>query len=279
MLNWSDLLDYTKTCFFLIAGPCVIEEKWNKNDSKHPLNIANFIRNITDELNIKFIFKASFDKANRTRLDSYRGPGLEKGLKFLSEIKSSLKIPVLTDVHETNQIEKVARVVDVIQIPAFLCRQTDLLIEAGKTGLPVNIKKGQFMSAQNMFYAIEKIQSTGNNKIMITERGTFFGYSDLVVDFRNFQILSKDLGSIVVFDCTHSVQKPGASSGSSGGSPEFIEMLAKSAIASNFVSGLFMETHPDPSLALSDGLNMLPLYTLKNLLLKLQKLYITSKKL
>ena len=250
--------------FFLIAGPCVVESKGVC------FEIAEQLVAITTELNIPFVFKASYKKANRTKLDSFTTIGEEKALQILADVKSHFKIPILTDVHETNDCELVKDIVDVIQIPAFLCRQTDLLLAAGKTGKAVNIKKGQFVSAEMMQFAVDKILSTGNNNILLTERGTMFGYSDLIVDFRNIQLM-KQTGFPVIFDATHSVQQPNKSDGVSGGKPEFIETLAKCAIVSGS-NGIFLETHPNPIKALSDGANMLALNEVKTLLKKLVKL-------
>jgi len=250
--------------FFLIAGPCAVESK------DICFEIAEQLVAITTELNIPFIFKASYKKANRTKLDSFTTIGKEKALQILSDVKAHFNIPILTDVHETSDCDKVKDIVDVIQIPAFLCRQTDLLLAAGKTGKTVNIKKGQFVSAEMMQFAVEKILSTGNKNILLTERGTLFGYNDLIVDFRNIPIL-KQSGFPVIFDATHSVQQPNKSEGISGGKPEFIETLSKCAVAAG-VNGIFLETHPNPSAALSDGANMLALSEVKGLLEKLIRL-------
>ena len=246
---------------FLIAGPCVVESK------EICFEIAEQLKSITTELNIPFVFKASFKKANRSKLDSFTTIGEEKALQILGDIKSHFNIPVLTDVHETTDCDKVKDIVDVIQIPAFLCRQTDLLLAAGKTGKTINIKKGQFVSAEMMTFAVEKVLSTGNKNILLTERGTTFGYNDLIVDFRNIQLM-KQTGYPVVFDATHSVQQPNKSEGISGGKPEFIETLAKCAIAAG-ADGIFLETHPNPVKALSDGANMMALSEVEPLLRKL----------
>ena len=250
--------------FFLIAGPCVVESK------DICFEIAEHLVAVTTELNIPFIFKASYKKANRTKLDSFTTIGEEKALQILADVKSHFNIPILTDVHETTDCELVKDVVDVIQIPAFLCRQTELLLAAGKTGKTINIKKGQFVNAEMMQFAIDKILSTGNKNIMLTERGTMFGYNDLMVDFRNIQLM-KEMGFPVVFDATHSVQQPNKSDGVSGGKPEFIETLAKCAIVSG-ADGIFLETHPNPKKALSDGANMVKLNEVKSLLVKLVKI-------
>lgn len=252
--------------FFLIAGPCVVESK------EICFEIAEQLVAITTDLNIQFIFKASYKKANRTKLDSFTTIGEEKALQILADVKSHFNIPILTDVHETIDCELVKDIVDVIQIPAFLCRQTELLLAAGKTGKTVNIKKGQFISAEMMQFAVDKILSTGNKNIMLTERGTMFGYNDLIVDFRNIPLMQQT-GFPVIFDATHSVQQPNKSDGVSGGKPEFIEHLAKCAIVAG-ANGIFLETHPNPSEALSDGANMLALSEVKGLLEKLLKVKI-----
>lgn len=250
--------------FFLIAGPCVVESK------EICFEIAEHLVAITTELKIPFIFKASFKKANRSKLDSFTTIGEEKALQILADVKSHFNIPILTDVHETTDCDKVKDIVDIIQIPAFLCRQTELLLAAAKTGKIVNIKKGQFISAEMMQFAAEKVASTGNKNIWLTERGTQFGYNDLIVDFRNIQTM-KEFGFPVIFDATHSVQQPNKSEGISGGKPEFIDTLAKCAIISG-ADGIFLETHPNPKEALSDGANMLALNEVKGLLEKLVKI-------
>lgn len=236
----------------LIAGPCVIESE------EHVLFMAKAIREIAGE----YIFKASFDKANRSSAASYRGPGLAEGLKILAKVRA-LGIPVLTDIHEPSQAAPVAEVCDILQIPAFLCRQTDLLVEAGRTGRAVNIKKGQFVAPNDIANAAEKVASAGNHQIILTERGTTFGYNNLVVDMRGLKIM-RDLGYPVVFDATHSVQLPGASGTASGGQPQFIPTLA-SAAAGAGIDGLFVEVHDNPSKALSDGANALHLNRLQAL--------------
>lgn len=252
------------TSFFLIAGPCVVESK------EICFEIAEHLVAITTELKIPFIFKASFKKANRSKLDSFTTIGEEKALQILADVKSHFNIPILTDVHETTDCDQVKDIVDIIQIPAFLCRQTELLLAAAKTGKIVNIKKGQFISAEMMQFAAEKVASTGNKNIWLTERGTQFGYNDLIVDFRNIQTM-KEFGFPVIFDATHSVQQPNKSEGISGGKPEFIDTLAKCAIISG-ANGIFLETHPNPKEALSDGANMLALNEVKGLLEKLVKI-------
>jgi len=249
--------------FFLIAGPCVVEEETLTR------GIAEKIAALCESYKIPFIFKASFRKANRTRMDSFSGIGDKQALAILKKIRNDYKLPVLTDIHESSEAAEAAEVVDVLQIPAFLCRQTELLIAAGKTGKHVNIKKGQFVSAESMKFAVDKVKSTGNNNIMLTERGTMLGYNDLVVDFRNISVM-KSLGVPVVLDVTHSLQQPNQSTGVTGGRPQLIETIAKAGIAAG-ADGIFLETHPDPSKAKSDGANMLKLDLLKMLLEKLLK--------
>lgn len=250
--------------FFLIAGPCVVESE------DICFEIAEQLVAVTTALNIPFVFKASFKKANRSKLDSFSTIGEEKALQILSDVKSRFGVQILTDVHETTDCDKVKDIADIIQIPAFLCRQTELLIAAGRTGKTINIKKGQFVNADMMRHAAAKVASTGNPNIWLTERGTMFGYNDLMVDFRNIPWM-KQLGYPVVFDATHSVQQPNGSNGISGGKPEFIETLAKCAIAAG-VDGIFLETHPNPGKALSDGTNMLPLNDVQLLLEKLLRI-------
>jgi len=249
---------------FLIAGPCVIESE------AHAMRMAESIQRIAGDHGIPYIFKASYDKANRSSLKSFRGPGLSAGLRILAKIKRQFKLPILADVHEVGQVAPAAKVCDVLQIPAFLARQTDLLVAAGKTGRAVNLKKGQFLSPWEMTNAVETIASTGNEKIIVTERGTSFGYQNLVVDVRSFPILKK-MGYPVVFDVTHSVQLPGEQGNSSGGQPEFIEPLARAGVAAG-VDGVFLEVHDNPGKALSDGANALPLERLGGLLARLKEL-------
>lgn len=249
--------------FFLIAGPCAVESK------AIVFEIAEQVSAMCDELEIPYIFKASYDKANRTRLDSFRSIGKEKALDILREVKEKFQIPILTDIHRPEEAEWAAQVADVLQIPAFLCRQTDLLIAAGETGKTVNIKKGQFLATQGMKYAMEKVQSTGNQKIMLTERGTSFGYGDLIVDFRNIPKM-KQLATTVL-DCTHAIQQPNTERGVTGGQPQMIATLAQAGIATG-VDGIFIETHPQPKSALSDGANMLPTCSLKPILSKLSSI-------
>jgi len=255
-------IKYTeKGNFFLIAGPCVIENE------KMPLEIAKKIMEITDKLEIPFIFKASYKKANRSRLDSFTGIGDEKALKIIKSVGEELEIPVLTDVHSATEATFVATYVDILQIPAFLCRQTDLLVAAAKTGKIVNIKKGQFLSAGAMKFAVNKVKESGNDKVILTERGTTFGYQDLIVDYRAIPEM-QNMGVPVVLDCTHSLQQPNQSDGVTGGKPELIETIAKAGIAVG-VDGIFIETHPNPANAKSDGANMLRLDLLEELLSKL----------
>jgi 2-dehydro-3-deoxyphosphooctonate aldolase (KDO 8-P synthase) len=244
--------------FFLIAGPCVIESLQLQIDT------AGQLKEITQRLGIPFIFKSSFDKANRTSAGSFRGPGLEEGLKVLGEVKRQLGVPVLTDVHEYTPLDEVASVVDVLQTPAFLCRQTDFIQNVARAGLPVNVKKGQFLSPWEMKHVASKALATGNTQIMVCERGASFGYNNLVSDMRSLSVM-RDTGCPVVFDATHSVQLPGGADGKSGGQREFVPVLARAAVAAG-VAGLFMETHPDPSKALSDGPNAWPLPKMARLL-------------
>lgn len=254
--------------FILIAGPCVVESR----DST--LFTAEKIVEITSKHNIPYIFKSSYKKANRTSISSFTGIGDEEALKIIEEVKSKFKIPTLTDVHSVDEVRLAAEVVDVLQIPAFLCRQTELLVEAGKTGKTVNIKKGQFLAPDEMKYPADKIASTGNQKILLTERGTTFGYHNLVVDMRSLVIMKK-LGYPVIMDATHAVQIPGVG-GKSGGAREFIPYLAKAAITIG-IAGLFLETHPEPSKALSDADSQLPLKFLEDLLIQVKEIDILVK--
>jgi 2-dehydro-3-deoxyphosphooctonate aldolase (KDO 8-P synthase) len=256
--------------FFLIAGPCVIESMQLQMD------VAGKLKEITSTLGIPFIFKSSFDKANRTSGTSFRGPGLEEGLKVLAEVKKQIGVPVLTDVHEYTPMDEVASVVDVLQTPAFLCRQTDFIQKVAATGKPVNIKKGQFLSPWEMKHVSAKAQATGNQQIMVCERGVSFGYNNLVSDMRSLVVM-RDTGCPVVFDATHSVQLPGGMDGKSGGQREFVPALARAAIAVG-VAGVFMETHPDPDKALSDGPNAWPLDKMQGLLETMLALDEISKK-
>jgi 2-dehydro-3-deoxyphosphooctonate aldolase (KDO 8-P synthase) len=249
---------------FLIAGPCVIESE------QHARMMAEKIAKIAADAGVPYIYKASYDKANRSSVKAFRGPGLKEGLRILGKIKSELKLPILTDIHDTSQAQAAAEVCDVLQIPAFLARQTDLLIAAGKTGRIINIKKGQFLSPWDIGNVAEKVASTGNTKIILTERGASFGYQNLVVDMRSFPIMQRT-GYPVVYDVTHSVQLPGGQGNASGGQPQFIEPLARAGVAAG-VDGIFLETHDNPAAALSDGPNALPLSELLGLLMKLKGL-------
>jgi 2-dehydro-3-deoxyphosphooctonate aldolase (KDO 8-P synthase) len=249
---------------FLIAGPCVIESQ------AHATMLAERLAEIATEARAPFIFKASYDKANRSSIHSYRGPGLVAGLRVLADIKKRLNLPILTDVHDVSHVGPAAEVCDVLQVPAFLSRQTDLLVAVGKSERAVNLKKGQFLSPWEMQHAVEKVAGTGNERILLTERGASFGYQNLVVDMRSFPILRR-LGYPVVFDVTHSVQLPGGAGNSSGGQPEFIEPLARAGAAAG-VDGIFLEVHDNPPKALSDGTNALPLVELPALLRKLTSL-------
>ena len=250
---------------FLIAGPCVIESP------RHPGKVAARLKEITRGLGIPLVFKASYDKANRSSLGSYRGPGIERGLEILAEVKEAHDVPILTDVHEVAQVERAARVADVLQIPAFLCRQTDLVMEAARSGRIVNIKKGQFMAPWDMKGVVEKAAASGNRKIMVTERGFSFGYNNLVVDMRSFPAM-RGFGYPVIFDVTHSVQRPGGLGDRSGGDAHFIDTLGPAGVAAG-VHGIFMEVHENPARALSDGPNSYRLGSLKKLLARLLRIH------
>jgi 2-dehydro-3-deoxyphosphooctonate aldolase (KDO 8-P synthase) len=256
--------------FFLIAGPCVIESE------QLQLDVAGQLKEITSSLGIPFIFKSSFDKANRTSGTSFRGPGMEEGLRVLAEVKRQIGVPVLTDVHEYTPMDEVASVVDVLQTPAFLVRQTDFIKKVCSAGKPVNIKKGQFLSPWDMKPVVDKAKSTGNHDIMVCERGASFGYNNLVSDMRSLAVM-RDTGCPVVFDATHSVQLPGGQGSSSGGQREFVPVLARAATAVG-IAGLFMETHPDPAKALSDGPNAWPLPKMRALLETLMALDQVTKR-
>jgi 2-dehydro-3-deoxyphosphooctonate aldolase (KDO 8-P synthase) len=256
--------------FFLIAGPCVIESE------ALVIDVAGRLRDMTAALGVPFIFKASFDKANRSSRGSFRGPGIEAGLKALERVRREIGVPVLTDVHEDTPVDEVAAVVDVLQTPAFLCRQTNFIVNVASQNKPVNIKKGQFLSPWEMRNVVDKARSTGNGQIMVCERGFSFGYNNLVSDMRSLAVM-RSTGCPVVFDATHSVQLPGAQGDASGGQREFIPVLARSAIAAG-VAGLFMETHPDPAKALSDGPNAWPLDRMASLLSTLVELDLAVKK-
>jgi 2-dehydro-3-deoxyphosphooctonate aldolase (KDO 8-P synthase) len=254
---------------FLIAGPCVIESP------THPGRVAERLKDITGELGIPFVFKASYDKANRSSLKSYRGVGLERGLEILANVKARHGVPILTDVHEVEQVEKVAKVADILQIPAFLCRQTDLVVAAAKSGRAVNIKKGQFLAPWDMKTVVEKAAATGSSDILVTERGAMFGYNNLVVDMRSFPTL-RSFGYPVVFDITHSVQRPGGLGDRSGGEAHFIDTLGPAGVAAG-VDGVFMEVHENPARALSDGPNAYKLGRLKALLKKLLEIHAIAR--
>ena len=250
--------------FFLLAGPCVIE------DESSPLFIAETLKSICQKLDIPLVFKGSYRKANRSRLDSFTGIGDEKALKVLQKVAKEFGLPVVTDIHAAEEAAMAAEYVDILQIPAFLCRQTDLLVAAAKTGKTVNIKKGQFLSGEAMRFAVEKVQQSGNDKVMLTERGSMFGYQDLVVDYRNIAAMQQ-FGVPVILDVTHSLQQPNQSSGVTGGQPEMIGLIAKAGIAAG-ADGIFMETHPNPSQAKSDGANMLCLDKVEDLLRQLVRI-------
>lgn len=270
-VNLPDFTVTGKSPFFLIAGPCVIESE------RMALSTATRLKEITTALDIPFIYKSSFDKANRTSAASARGPGRRRGLEILAEVRREVGVPVLTDVHTTDDVEAASEVVDVLQTPAFLCRQTDLIEAVARSGKPVNIKKGQFLSPHEMRHVVAKARAGGDAPILVCERGTSFGYNNLVVDMRSLDIL-KSTGCPLVFDATHSVQLPGGADGKSGGQREFVPVLARAALAVG-VDGLFMETHPDPDQALSDGPNAVPLDDIGALLEKLIEIDRVSKSL
>jgi len=258
-----------KDRFFVIGGPCVLESE------ELALKIASFMRETCGRLGIPYVFKSSYDKANRTSIQSYRGPGLKVGLDILARVRKGLGVPVLTDVHSISELKEAAKIVDVLQIPAFLARQTDLLVAAGQTGTPVNIKKGQFLAPWDMLQVVEKVAQTGNKKILVTERGTQFGYNNLVVDMRSIPILA-ETGCPVVFDATHSVQLPGGMGACSGGQRQYVAPLACAAIAAG-ADGVFLEMHENPDAALCDGPNSVPLSSVPALLEKLAKIYRTVR--
>jgi 2-dehydro-3-deoxyphosphooctonate aldolase (KDO 8-P synthase) len=269
LINAGNIIIGQGAPLVLISGPCVIEDYATTRE------IAAFLKEVTAKLAIPFVFKASYDKANRTSIDAFRGPGLSDGLRVLGEIKKELGIAILSDVHRTSDIPAAAKILDIIQIPAFLCRQTDIVLEVAKSGKPVNIKKGQFLAPWDIVNVIEKITSTGNRRVLITERGTMFGYNNLVVDFRGLMIMRKT-GYPVVFDATHSVQLPGGDGTSSGGQRDYAPMLARAAVAAG-VDGIFMEVHKDPDKALCDGPNSLKLDTVYDLLFRLKAIHHTIK--
>ncbi|MEM9548756.1 MAG: 3-deoxy-8-phosphooctulonate synthase [Bacteroidota bacterium] len=263
MIAYSELK--RKDQFFLIAGPCAIEGE------EICLRIAERVIEITNKMGVPFIFKGSYRKANRSRLDSFTGIGDEEALKVLEKVKKEFGIPVTTDIHSDEEASWAAEVVDILQIPAFLCRQTNLLVSAAKTGKMVNIKKGQFLSPESMIFAVDKIRQSGNDHTLVTERGTSFGYGDLVVDFRGLPTMQNMCASPVIMDCTHSLQQPNQGSGVTGGRPDMIETIVMAAVAVG-TNGLFIETHPDPSQAKSDGANMLALDQLESILVKAQRI-------
>jgi len=250
---------------FLISGPCVIENE------ETTLKVAHFLKNMAQRVKVPVIFKSSYDKANRTSIDSFRGPGLNKGLEILKEVKNITGLPILSDIHQVSEIGKAAEILDIIQIPAFLSRQTDLIVEAARTNLPINIKKGQFLSPWDMEQVVLKAVAEGNNSILLTERGTSFGYNNLVVDMRSIFVM-KNFGYPVIFDATHGVQLPGGRGTSSGGQREFVSPLAKAAISAG-ADGIYLEIHPDPDSALSDGPNSLPFEHVESLLIMLKKIH------
>ncbi len=262
--SFDFLKDLRPDRFFLLAGPCVIE------DESTPLRIAETLKNLCQRLDIPLIFKGSYRKANRTRLDSFTGIGDENALKVLQKVAQDFELPVVTDIHAAEEAQMAAAYVDMLQIPAFLCRQTDLLVAAAKTGKAINIKKGQFVSGEAMGFAVEKVRQSGNKKVMLTERGSMFGYQDLVVDYRNIAAMQR-FEVPVVLDITHSLQQPNQGSGVTGGQPELIGLIAKAGIAAG-ADGLFMETHPHPEQAKSDGANMLRLDRVEDLLQRLVRI-------
>ena len=265
MFNITDKIEAGNDKLFVMAGPCMAESM------EICMKTAKYLKELTHKLDVNFIFKSSFDKANRSSASTFRGLGLEDGVDILKAVKAELGLPIVTDVHEPHQAEAVAEIADIIQIPAFLCRQTDLLLAAGETGKTINIKKGQFMAPEDMKGAVQKVFSTGNKKVMLTERGTTFGYHNLVVDMRGLVIM-KELGVPVIFDATHSVQLPGGQGGSSGGQREFVEPLALAAAAVG-IDGLFMEVHPNPDKALSDGPNSLNFEMAEKTLKRVKRVY------
>ena len=265
-INITETISFGGRSLPLIAGPCVIENR------DHSLRMASQIKTITEKLSIPFIFKSSFDKANRTSVSSFRGPGIEEGLRILADVKSELNIPIITDIHLSVQAHAIAEVADIIQIPAFLCRQTDLLIVAGNTGKPVNIKKGQFLSPWKVKHIVEKIESTGNKQIIITERGNTFGFDNLITDMRSIPIMQDETGYPVVFDGTHSAQMPGNTEDFTGGLRKYIPVMVKAAVAAG-CNGIFLEVHDDVKNAKSDSATQWPLKQLENLLLQAKRIH------
>jgi len=264
MSLWTQL--QSKDSFFLIAGPCAVEGE------AICMNIAEQLKRVCSDLDIPLVFKGSYRKANRSSINSFTGIGDEKALRILEKVKATYELPLTTDVHTDEEAAWAAEVVDILQIPAFLCRQTNLLVAAANTGKIINIKKGQFMSPESMRYATQKVKDSANDKVMLTERGTTFGYGDLVVDFRGIPTMKKENDVPVIMDCTHSLQQPNQSSGVTGGRPDMIETIVKGAIAVG-ANGLFIETHPAPSKAMSDGANMLQIDKLKDILSKAKDIY------
>jgi 2-dehydro-3-deoxyphosphooctonate aldolase (KDO 8-P synthase) len=269
MFNINNKIEVGNEKLLLIAGPCVAESL------ELCMDTASFLKNLAMKLDINFVFKASYDKANRSSVDSYRGMGLKAGLELLNTVKKNLDVAIVTDIHETSQAAPAAEIADILQIPAFLCRQTDLLVEAGRQGKTVNIKKGQFMAPEDMRLAVEKVRSTGNEKIMLTERGTTFGYHNLVVDMRSLAIM-RDIGVPVVFDATHSVQLPGGLGKTTGGQRQFVEPLSLAAAAVG-IDAVFMEIHPNPDKAYSDGPNSLNFESAEKVLTKVKTIYDLTK--
>ena len=265
LINITETISFGGKNFPLILGPCVIEGR------DHTMRMAEALKKITDKLDLQFIFKSSYDKANRTSVSSFRGPGIEEGLQILADVKSELDIPIITDIHLPEQATAIAEVADIIQIPAFLCRQTDLLIAASNTGKPVNIKKGQFLSPWKVKNIVEKIESTGNNRILITERGNTFGFDRLVVDMRSIPIMQEESGYPVIFDGTHSAQMPGNVGSTTGGVRKYIPTMVNAAVAAG-CNGLFMEVHDDVENAKSDSATQWPLDQLENLLIQVKHL-------
>ncbi len=263
---WLDQRWATTRCFLLIAGPCVVESE------SLVMRTAEFLKTITERLGIPFVFKSSYKKANRTRPDAFTGIGDVRALEILARVREAFQVPVLTDFHTPGEAHLASQYVDILQVPAFLCRQTDLIVAGARTGKPLNLKKGQFVSAQTMKFAVEKAWRAGARNVWLTERGTFFGYGDLVVDFRNIPWMHQLTGCPIIMDCTHATQQPGALRGASGGQRQFAELYARCGLVAG-ASGIFMEVHPDPDHALSDGPNMLPLSWLPDLLERLVALY------